>query len=328
VDTAAGPNNIISATNVGAISSVTVTASSTSVDAHSLGEPIQVLANFANVANVDVTTVSGTTFTVSNPKVGEVVNGNFVPLNAGVCTVTGTFSNDSGSLVFTVQNTNAWPTLLHRWSFNEPPGSTTLTDLVGTVNGTVNGPAVFDGQKMTTPSVANQEDSNSGANGLPAASAAWVDLPGGQGLVSGLPNEATMEIWVEWNGSQEWAEVFDFGQASPQGVSGTGYEYLMVTAQDENGVMRSEWDENPAGYDVQVEGSAPLPTNTLCQIVYSHDQDRQVDKLYLNGQLVNSAANTALWASLPDSVTGWPGTNGRTRYLAASIGTSGCGTGR
>jgi len=301
VDTAAGPNTIISATNVGAISSVTISAPSTTVDAHALGEPLQVLANFAHLANVDVTTVSGTTFTVSNPKVGTVVKGNFVPLDAGVCTVTGTFSNDSSSLVITVADTNAWPTLLHRWSFSEPPGSTTLTDLVGTVNGTVNGPAVFDGQKMTTPSVANQAASNSGANGAPAASAAWVAFPGGQGLVTGLPNEASMEIWVEWNGSQEWAEIFDFGQATTPGVSSGGYEYVMVTAQDNNGVMRSEWDQNPSGYDVQVGAPAPLPTNTLCQIVYSHDQDRQVDKLYLNGQLVNSAANTALWSSLPDS---------------------------
>lgn len=301
VDTAAGPNSIISSTNIGALSSVTLAASSTTVDAHSLGDPLQVLANFAKLANVDVTTVSGTTFSVSNPKVGTVVNGNFVPLDAGVCTVTGTFSNIYGSLVITVVDTNAWPTLLHRWSFSEPPGSTTLTDLVGTVNGTINGPAILDGQKMTTPSVANQEDSNSGANGVPAASAAWVSYPGGDGLVAGLPNEASLEIWVEWNGSQEWAELFDFGQASPQGVSGAGYEYVMVTAQDNNGVMRSEWDQNPNGYDVQVEGAEPLPTNTLCQIVYSHDQDRQVDKLYLNGQLVNSAPNTALWSSLPDS---------------------------
>jgi hypothetical protein len=273
-----------------------------------MGEPLQVLASFANVANVDVTTLAGTTFKVSNPKVGTVLNGNFVPLNAGVCTITGTYSNLSGSLAFTVVDTNAWPTLLHRWSFNEPSGSTTLTDLVGTVNGTIYGPAILDGQKMTTPppgtNTDDQEFSNSGPNGTPATNAVWVSYPGGDGLVTGLPNEASFEIWVEWNGSQEWAEIFDFGQSAGQinGVddSDGGQYYVMVTAQDNNGVMRSEWDQNPT-YDAQVGGSAPLPTNTLCQVVYTHDQDRQADKVYLNGQLVNSAVNTALWSSLPDA---------------------------
>jgi hypothetical protein len=308
VDAAAGPNSFVSATNVGALSSVTVAASSTNVDAHSLGTPLQVLANFANIANVDVTTLSATTFSVSNPKVGTVVNGNFVPFNAGVCTVTGTYSNTSGSLAMTVVDTNAWPTLLHRWRFNEPPGSTTITDVVGNVNGTVYGPAIFDGQKMTTPPPGtnsnDQEFSNSGTNGTPATNAVWVSYPAGDGLVTGLPNEASLEIWVEWNGSQEWAELFDFGQSAGQmnGVddSDGGKYYVMVTAQDQNGVMRSEWDQNPT-YDAQVEGPTPLPTNTLCQVVYAHDQDRQLDKVYLNGQLVNSAVNTALWSSLPDA---------------------------
>jgi Concanavalin A-like lectin/glucanases superfamily len=298
IDSAAGPNNFVA--NAGALVSVMVGASSTNVDAHSLGEPIQVLANFANVTNVDVSTLPNTTFTVSNPSVGTMVNGNFVPQNAGVCTVTGTYSNISGSLVITVADTNAWPTLLHRWSFNEPPGSTTLTDLVGSVNGTVNGPAVFDGQKMTTPSIADQQNSNSGANGQPAASAAWVAFPGGEGLVAGLPNEASFEIWVEWNGSQEWAELFDFGQAATPGVSSGGGQYVMVCGQDSTGVMRAEWDQNPA-YDVSTEAPTALPSGTLCQVVLSHDQDRQSDKLYLNGKLVANSVNTALWSTLPDT---------------------------
>lgn len=302
IDAAAGPNNIV--TNPGALLSVTVTTPNTTVDAHGAGVPIQVLANFANVANVDVTTLSATTVTSGNPHVGTIVNGNFVPKNAGPVVVTGKYSGISGSVNLTIVDTNAWPTLLHRWSFNEAPGSTTLTDLVGTVNGTVHGPAIFDGQKMTTPppgaNTNDQEFSNSGLNGTPATNAVWVSYPGGDGLVTGLPNEASFEIWVEWNGSQEWAELFDFGQASTPGVSSGGYQYVMVTAQDSTGVMRSEWDQNPA-YDVLVEGAAPLPTNTLCQIVYSHDQDRQVDKLYLNGQLLNSSINTALWSTLPDT---------------------------
>ncbi|HLX71480.1 MAG TPA: LamG-like jellyroll fold domain-containing protein, partial [Verrucomicrobiae bacterium] len=36
-------------------------------------------------------------------------------------------------------------------------------------------------------------------------------------------------------------------------------------------------------------------------IVWTHDQDRQLDRLYLNGQLVGSSVNTALWSTLPDT---------------------------
>jgi hypothetical protein len=39
----------------------------------------------------------------------------------------------------------------------------------------------------------------------------------------------------------------------------------------------------------------------LSQVVYSHDQDRQLDRLYLNGQQVAAAQNIALWSSLPDT---------------------------
>jgi hypothetical protein len=38
----------------------------------------------------------------------------------------------------------------------------------------------------------------------------------------------------------------------------------------------------------------------LSQVVITHDQDRQLDKLYFNGQLLTSGSNPRLWSSLPD----------------------------
>ena len=43
------------------------------------------------------------------------------------------------------------------------------------------------------------------------------------------------------------------------------------------------------------------PTGELCQVVWSHDQDRQIDRLYRNGVLVDTIANTGLWSAIPDS---------------------------
>ena len=296
IDAAAGPDNIV--TNPGALVSLTVQVPSTNVDAHSLGVPIKAFANFANVSGVDVSTLSQTAFISSNPSVGTVANGSFVPMNVGVTTVTGTYGGLSNSVLLTVVDTNAWPSLLHRWTFNEPPGSTTLTDSVGSVNGTVYGPVTFTGQEMTTPA----GNPAPGGNGQPTTNSGWGSFPANQGVVSGLPNEASFEIWVVWNGGGVWQEMFDFGQAATPGVSSGGGQYVMICPDDgANNTLRAEWDQNPVGYDVTILGPHPLQVGVLSQIVWTHDQDRQLDKLYLNGQLVGSAVNTALWSSLPDT---------------------------
>ena len=295
IDAATGPDTIVS--NPGALQSVTVTTPTSNVDAHGTGVPVKVIANFANVANVDVTTLSGTTVTSSDSSVGTIVNGNFVPQNVGVSTVTGTYQGISGSVALTVVDTNAWPTLLHRWTFNDAPGSFTIADSVGTINGTSYGPVTNTGSLLEMP-LGNPVG---GSDGLPTAASGWGSFPANQGLVTGLPNEASIEIWVIWNGGGVWQEMFDFGQAATPGVSLGGGQYVMICPYDgANQVLRAEWDQNPT-YDVTMQGPAPLPIGVLCQIVYSHDQDRQLDKLYLNGQLVTSAINTALWSSLPDT---------------------------
>src|SRR5206468_5787200 len=96
IDAATGPNTIV--TNPGALLSLTVSVPNTNVDVHGLGVPIQVVANFANVSGVDVTTLSETTLASSDTSVGRVVGGTFVPLNVGATTVTATYGNTSGSL--------------------------------------------------------------------------------------------------------------------------------------------------------------------------------------------------------------------------------------
>jgi len=294
IDAAAGPDNII--TNPGTLLSLSLVAQ-TNVDAHGLGVPIQVLANFANVSGVDVSTLAQTSLASANTTVGTIANGNFIPQSLGTSTVTASYGGINGSLAMNVVDTNAWPSLLHRWKFNDAPGSTILTDSVGTINGTVNGPATFDGNNLNMPA----GNPPPAANGVPTGSSGWVSFPGGQGLVSGLPNEASFEIWVTWNGGAVWQEIFDFGQAATPGFSLGGGQYVMICPEDgSNYKLHAEWDQNPT-YDVTLIGPAALQVGVLNQIVYSHDQDRQLDKLYLNGQLVASAINTALWSSLPDA---------------------------
>jgi hypothetical protein len=139
-----------------------------------------------------------------------------------------------------------------------------------------------------------------GSDGLPTANSGWVSFPAGQGMVSSLPSEASFEIWVVWNGGAVWQEMFDFGQANNPGFSTGGGQYVMISPHDgATGSLRAEWDQNPV-YDVTITGPS-LQVGVLSQVVYSHDQDRQVDRLYLNGVQVATAQNTALWSTLPDT---------------------------
>ena len=76
IDATTGPNTIV--TNPGALLSLTVSAPTTNADVHGLAVPIQVLANFANVSGVDVTTLSQVTLASSDTSVGTITAGNFV----------------------------------------------------------------------------------------------------------------------------------------------------------------------------------------------------------------------------------------------------------
>ena len=112
-----------------------------------------------------------------------------------------------------------------------------------------------------------------------------------------MPNEASIECWVVWQGGGVWQEMFDFGAAATPGVSNGGGTYFMISPHDGNtGALHSEWF--PGGL---VLTGPSLQVGVLSQVVLTHDQDRQLDKLYLNGQLISSGANPLLWSSLPDT---------------------------
>jgi hypothetical protein len=293
IDAVTGPDTTI--TDPGALTSISVTTSNT-VDVHGASSPIQVSANFAKVSGVDIATLPQTVITSSDPSVATIVNGDVVPQNVGATTITATYGNTSGSILVTVVDTNSWPTLLHRYTFNDAPASTTIADSVGGINGTLHGVYTLNGSQLVMPN----GNPPPGSDGQPTAASGWVSFPAGQGMITSLPNEASFEIWVVWNGGAVWQEMFDFGQAANPGVSTGGGQYVMISPHDgASGSLRAEWDQNPT-YDVTLTGPS-LQVGVLSQVVYSHDQDRQLDRLYLNGQQVATAQNTGLWSTFPDT---------------------------
>src|SRR6185369_2838307 len=149
IDAVTGPDSTV--TDPGALSTIQVTAATNVVDVHGFPMPVQVNANFANVAGVEIATLPETIITSSDPSVATIVNGNIVPQNVGVATITASYGGMSGSLVATVVDTNAWPSLLHRYTFNEAPGSTTIADSVGSINGTLQGVYTLNGSQLVMP---------------------------------------------------------------------------------------------------------------------------------------------------------------------------------
>jgi hypothetical protein len=293
IDAVTGPNNLV--TNPGSLSSVNVSVPP-NVDVHGTAVPVQVTANFANVPGVDATTLPDTVIISSDTSVATIENGNLVPQNVGVTTITGSYGGQSGSVAVTVVDTNAWPSLLHRWTFNDATNSTSIADSVGGINGTLYGPYKLTGSQLVMPT----PNPVGGSDGLPTAASAWASFPANQGLVTSLPNEASFEIWVIWGGGGVWQEMFDFGQAATPGVSLGGGNYVMICPYDgANGLLRAEWNQNPT-YNVTLNGPRLTP-GELSQVVWTHDQDRQLDKLYRNGELVATAVNTGLWSTLPDT---------------------------
>lgn len=114
--------------------------------------------------------------------------------------------------------------IVHRWSFNNPPGAapsgTSIPNEAGTGEAFVRGAgAVFTGTTVSLPG---------GASGT----AAYIDLP--NALLS-TRTTATIEAWYTCNGGgHSWARVFDFGTGTAgelheAGGSSTGNNYLFFS---------------------------------------------------------------------------------------------------
>jgi hypothetical protein len=305
---AAGPDAIV--TSAGALVSLSVSPASTNLDAHgAITPPIFVKANFANVTNVDVSTLTpATTFTSSDTNVAVVNAGLIYPVGAGTATITATYNGTSGSMVVNVTDTNGWATLLHRYSFNEPPGSTVVTDSVAfaEADGVPVGTYTFTGSALSLPGGAGSVTAN------PAAG--YVDLT--NGLLSQAGN-ISLEVWVKWNGANPQERIFDFGMNASgednSSATGVGSSYVELTPNDNGNPTPFTHLEVYSNGVTQVILRAPLLTaNTTNQLIFTHDQDRGVDRLYVNGVRQATAIDTMNFANIND-VNDWLG---RSQYSA------------
>jgi len=161
--------------------------------------------------------------------------------------------------------------LKHRYSFNETSG-TTVTDSVGSKNGEALGGATFGGGNLT----------------LDGGEGSYVNLP--NGLISGLGNNATLEMWVTYAGGANWARVFDFGiSTGGEDVNDGGVDFLFLTSKTAQGFPRFEANFPNGGTASTLVHPGSMPVNQQEHIVITWSATGNTSRMYTNGTLVATA---------------------------------------
>ncbi|MBN2506877.1 MAG: cadherin-like domain-containing protein [Verrucomicrobia bacterium] len=179
--------------------------------------------------------------------------------------------------------------LIHRYSFDEAPGTGIAGDFYSGAPGTLSGGADFTGGGAVS------FDGTSG----------YVDLP--NGIISAL-TDASFEAWVTWGGGAgNWQRIFDFGTSlTGEGTSGTGSDYVFLTPRSSGGITRfGARASGETADNVVVDGPA-LPTNVLAHVAVTYDSVNLMAKLYLNGAFIAQQRATQALSSIED-VNNWLG---------------------
>ncbi|PSL02756.1 glucose/arabinose dehydrogenase [Haloactinopolyspora alba] len=107
-----------------------------------------------------------------------------------------------------------------------------------------------------------------------------VDMPAG--VVSDV-QDFTISAWVNWNGNQTWARIFDLG-------SGTdNYMFLTPSA---GGTGNLRYAITTGAGEQQINGSQPLPTDGWQHVAVTLSGD--TGTLYLNGEPIGTNENMTL----------------------------------
>lgn len=251
-------------------------------------------ANFANASNIDVTAFPGVTFRSSNTNLLTITTNGFVEaLGYGAADLVASYSGQSVTNTVTVvpaPGVPAQPELVHRYSFSQEAGATTVEDLAGNADGAVVGSATFTGTgQLELPGGAFDSD------------AGYVDLP--NGIISALTN-ATFEAWLAWRGDPgvSWQRIFDFGtNTGGEDQFGDGTVYLQLTPRNGNGVIMFESIDNPGSTPrTTLLGPTIFPSDTNTHIAVSYNAVAGSARLYLNGRRIARDNVTIQLKQIPD----------------------------
>lgn len=163
-------------------------------------------------------------------------------------------------------------TLIHRYSFNDPAGSSTFADSVGTADGTLEqggsgnpNSAYLNGSQL-------QLDGTGGYGLLPS------------GMISSL-SQVTIEFWASYGSNAVWTRTFAFGDQTASGTANSSLDYCHYAGGNyqnlniqTNSTSGGTYVNNPAGLDGQ--------TNVHVTVVVDPVNDQMY---YYNGTKVVSS---------------------------------------
>jgi hypothetical protein len=281
-DDAAGPDNID--TNLPALTNITLAVTSPIYP----GQTFQatVTANYQNAQGVNVA-FANPGLESGNTSVLQVVSNLAVTaVSPGMTTLVAGYAGLYATQAVTVLPTPV--TLTHRYEFNDPAGSTTFTDRVGSADGTVNGSAYLNGNSLVLPGGTSPNNNNYGS------------LPGG--LINSY-TALTFEFWVTFGSNASWGRLVDFGQTDG---SGDGAYCIDFTPHSGN---------SPAGVNFEVSGSDPgfdsaqeaeqapvLDNDGYMHLVLVYNPSAGSSSVYTNGVLmVQNNSVTVPMSALQDA---------------------------
>ncbi|HEX3719923.1 MAG TPA: LamG-like jellyroll fold domain-containing protein [Verrucomicrobiae bacterium] len=285
---ALGPNN----TNVvvGALQSIQIALPSTmQLGDKTLGP---VWADYANITNYNVTGNSLTPlfiFTSSNSNVVyQASDGNVHAVGLGTATVTAKYNGLTSSQTVNVVHT---PTLVNRYSFHDPVGSTNAADSVGGTNWTG---IVFNGGTFTGTNLE-----------LLGASIQYVQLP--SGILSNYP-AVTIDMWCSFpDDAPVNCMLWAFGNTDTNTALPWNGENYIFCAPQGGRIAISGVDP---GFDGEqgVGGAGDFTAQTnLIHVTSVFDPPAGLESFYTNGVLVGQNAGITIPMSYVESVTNFIG---------------------
>jgi hypothetical protein len=259
----------------------------------------QVSATFSMIGEIPLG-VADVSMSSSSPSVVAVQpNGTLRALSPGSATITAELEGVTTTGTVTVIAVPA--ELRHRYSMNEPPGATTVTDSVGGANGIVH-PAAQGPNTITFSD--GQAIFPGGASYLEGP---YIDLP--DYLISSKQN-LSIETWVTWNGpvdSLPWQRIFDFGSSTKGNDPhnpGDGTSSFWLSPRSGGNVIRFDaWNGTDA---VQLTGPTFLPIGQEAHLVCVYAPDSGVSQVWLNGTRIASGTTPFALNTLQD-VNNWLG---------------------
>jgi hypothetical protein len=255
-------------------------------------------------ATANATTFSGVTFTSGTESVATVTAAGVVlPQRPGNSILTATYGGLSASFPLQVllPDAHEQATLIHRYSFGEAVGTTTVTDSVGTADGQLVNPSA-DSAFTGTGRLRLQGGTWDGA-----VQSGYVNLP--NGLVSSLPS-LSIEGWVRWAGpaGSSWQRIFDFGRNSANDGFGNfvedqyanpGLSYMFLTPRSGDNTFRFAIKQGD-GAELPQLNAAPLPVGIDVHFAVVYDTAAGAVRLFVNGARVATGPLTHPLSVLED----------------------------